>query len=142
MTTKQIEAQKQKNKELMDARIEELKKIYVVRSFKTTTESIKFTRKVAKAMSGLGSSLDDSSEADISEFLDFFEPEIIKYVVGNFVLKRGDKKNTPIDYEKEFIGDFETLSIVFAMTIQHLMQKANGVGKPKTQNQKIVSTKR
>lgn len=142
MNKKELEAQKQKNKELMDARIEELKKIYVVRSFKTTTESIKFTRKIAKAMSGLGTSLDDNKEEDISEFLNFFEPDIIKYVVGGFVLKRDEKKNVPIDYEKEFIGDFETLSIVFAMTIQHLMQKANGVGKSKTQNQQIVSTKR
>lgn len=139
---KNKEIEKQKNKEIMDARIEELKKIYVVRSFKTTTESIKFTRKIAKAMSGLGSSIDDSSEADISEFLNFFEPEIIKYVVGGFVLKRNDKKNAPIEYEKEFIGDFETLSIVFAMTIQHLMEKANSTGKPKAQNQQIVSTKR
>lgn len=142
MNKKELEAQKQKNKELMDARIEELKKIYVVRSFKTTTESIKFTRKIAKSMGSLSENIEANKEADITNFLNFFEPDIIKYVVGGFVLKRAEPKNVPIDYEKEFIGDFETLSIIFAMAIQHLMLKANGVGKSKTQNQQIVSTKR
>ena len=64
MNKKELEAQKQKNKELMDARIEELKKIYVVRSFKTTTESIKFTRKIAKSMGSLSENIEAISIVD------------------------------------------------------------------------------
>lgn len=132
------------NKELINERMEEIKKIYEVRSFRTTTESIQFTRKIAKAMTGLGTSLDDNSEADVTKFLDFFEPELIEYVVANFVLKRTDAESVDIDYESEFIGDFETLSILFGIAIEFLMSKANGTGKQKAQipQNKIKTTKR
>lgn len=133
-----------KNNDLLNKRIEEVKELYEIRSFKTTTESIQFTRKIAKAMTGLGTSLEENSEADVTKFLEFFEPELIEYVVGNFVLKRTDEKSIEIDYETEFIGDFETLSILFGIAIQFLMSKANGEGKSKTQTHqnKITSTKR
>lgn len=101
------------NKELIDAKIKEIKEIYEVRSFKTTTESIQFTRKIAKSMVGIGTTIDENSSEDISKLLDFFEPELIEYVISNFVLKRTDGESVEIDYESEFIGDFETLSILW-----------------------------
>lgn len=122
------------NKELVDAKIKEIKKLYEVRSFKTTTESIQFTRKIAKSMVGIGTTIDENSSEDISKILDFFEPELIEYVISNFVLKKTDGESVEIDYESEFIGDFETLSILFGIAIEFLMSKANGTGKQKVQN--------
>ena len=132
------------NKELVDAKIKEIKELYEVRSFKTTTESIQFTRKIAKSMVGIGTTIDENSSEDISKILDFFEPELIEYVISNFVLKKIDGESVEIDYELEFIGDFETLSILFGIAIEFLMSKANGTGKQKVQNQqnKISTTKR
>lgn len=132
------------NKELVDAKIKEIKELYEVRSFKTTTESIQFTRKIAKSMVGIGTTIDENSSEDISKILDFFEPELIEYVISNFVLKRTDEESVEIDYESEFIGDFETLSILFGIAIEFLMSKANGTGKQKVQNHqnKITTTKR
>lgn len=132
------------NKELVDAKIKEIKKLYEVRSFKTTTESIQFTRKIAKSMVGIGTTIDENSSEDISKILDFFEPELIEYVISNFVLKKIDGESVEIDYESEFIGDFETLSILFGIAIEFLMSKANGTGKQKAQNpqNKITTTKR
>ena len=132
------------NKELVDAKIKEIKELYEVRSFKTTTESIQFTRKIAKSMVGIGTTIDENSSEDISKILDFFEPELIEYVISNFVLKKTDGESVEIDYESEFIGDFETLSILFGIAIEFLMSKANGTGKQKVQNpqNKITTTKR
>lgn len=132
------------NKELVDAKIKEIKELYEVRSFKTTTESIQFTRKIAKSMVGIGTTIDENSSEDISKILDFFEPELIEYVISNFVLKRTDEESVEIDYESEFIGDFETLSILFGIAIEFLMSKANGTGKQKVQNpqNKIITKKR
>lgn len=132
------------NKELVDAKIKEIKELYEVRSFKTTTESIQFTRKIAKSMVGIGTTIDENSSEDISKILDFFEPELIEYVISNFVLKRTDGESVEIDYESEFIGDFETLSILFGIAIEFLMSKANGTGKQKVQNpqNKIITKKR
>lgn len=132
------------NKELVDVKIKEIKELYEVRSFKTTTESIQFTRKIAKSMVGIGTTIDENSSEDISKILDFFEPELIEYVISNFVLKKTDGESVEIDYESEFIGDFETLSILFGIAIEFLMSKANGTGKQKVQNpqNKITTTKR
>lgn len=132
------------NETLVDEKIKEIKELYEVRSFKTTTESIQFTRKIAKSMVGIGTKIDENSSEDISKILDFFEPELIEYVVSNFVLKKTDGESVEIDYESEFIGDFETLSILFGIAIEFLMSKANGTGKQNPQNSqnKITTTKR
>lgn len=140
------------NQEELDAKREELikklSKRYKIRSFKTTTESIKYTQKMAKAISALDLDLEKMQDQDISKMFDLFDPELIKYVVGTFVNVKEHKKLKPVDYEKEFINDFENLMIVFTMAIEFLSAKANGSGKPQAQkikeNQqvKINSTKR
>ena len=115
-------------KKASDEKIKELKKKYVIRSFKTTTESFKFMKKIAKTVSSIDN-LDDMKDEDILALFDVFDEEVIKYVISTFVLVRGEKKNIPVDYEKEFIGEFETLMTLFMMVIQHLIGKANGEGK-------------
>lgn len=130
-------------KKEMEKAIAELKEKYAIRSFKTTTESITFTRKMAKVMATIAPEMQKKKKENISQFLDLFEPELIKYVVGTFVYKKSGKRNKPIDYEKEFVGDFESLSLVFSMTIEFLMTKAHGEGKQKAQTpKKIISKKR
>jgi hypothetical protein len=129
-------------KQASDKKIEELKKKYVVRNFKTTTESFKFMKKIAKTVSSIDN-LDDMKDEDILALFDVFDEKVIKYVISTFVLVRGEKKNTPVDYEKEFIGEFETLMTLFMMAIQHLIGKANGEGKQQaTLTQGITSQKR
>jgi len=129
-------------KKASDEKIEELKKKYIVRNFKTTTESFKFMKKIAKTVSSIDN-LEDMKDEDILALFDVFDEKVIKYVVSTFVLVRGEKKNTPVDYEKEFIGEFETLMTLFMMAIQHLIGKANGEGKQQaTPTQGIKSQKR
>jgi len=132
-------------KELADKKIAELKKIYVFRNFKTTSESFKFMKKIAKTISQI-ENIEDMQDQNILELFDIFDEKIIKSVVGDFVLKIDGEKRVNIDYEKEFIGEFETLMTLFMMTIQYLMKKVNGEGKqeaqPAGQTKKISSKKR
>lgn len=124
--------------------LEALKRKYVVRSFKTTTESFKFIKRISKTLSSL-ESLDSLKDEDISVLFDVFDEKTIKYVVSTFVLKRAEQKNKELDYENEFIGDFESLMSVFLMALEFLTTKANGEGKkqaPKGQKKEIISTKR
>lgn len=134
-----------KTKELtteQKSRLDELKERYEVRNFETTSESIKYTQKLAKALSGLKLDMNESQDMDISEIAEFFDPELIKYVVGTFVLVRGAKKSKPVNYEKEFVGDFETVLMVFVIAIEHLSKKANGSKKPQAQVNTLHSKKR
>jgi len=134
------EAAAQQAREQMEA----LKKRYKVRGFKTTTESITFTRKMAKAISSLEGNFEEIEDLDISEALDVFDPELIKYVVDNFVLvkEEGAKKAHPVNYEKEFIGRFNDLMLVFMIAVERLNEKVSG-GKPEEKPaQGISSTKR
>ena len=128
-------------KKATDKKIEELKKKYVIRGFKTTTESFKFMKKIAKTVSSIDN-LEDMKDEDILALFDVFDEKVIKYVVATFVLVRGEKKNTPVDYEKEFIGEFETLMTLFMMAIQSLVGKANGEGKQQPATQGIESQRR
>lgn len=132
-------------KEIADKKIEELKKLYVIRNFTSTSESFKFMKKIAKTISQI-ENLEDMQDQDILELFDIFDEKIIKYVVSGFVLKINGEKRSKLDYEKEFIGEFETLMTVFMMAIQHLMKKVNGEGKqkaqPAEQTKKINSKKR
>lgn len=128
-------------KKASDKKIEELKKKYVVRNFKTTTESFKFMKKIAKTVSSIDN-LEDMRDEDILALFDVFDEKVIKYVVSTFVLVRGEKKNTPVDYEKEFIGEFETLMTLFMMAIQHLIGKANGEGKQQATSTKGINSQR
>ena len=133
-------------KQIQEEKIKELKKRYKVRNFKTTTESLEFTRKFAKAMSGIDLGSESVKDMELSEALDFFEPELLKYVVSNFVVVKEDGKAKAINYEKEFINDFETLLMVFMMAISFLTGKSNGLGKsqvaPQKETTKIIPTKR
>lgn len=132
-------------KEAADKKIEELKEIYVIRNFSTTSESFKFMKKIAKTISQV-ENLEDMQDQDILKLFDVFDEKVIKYVVDSFVLKISGEKRVKLDYEKEFIGEFETLMMVFMMAIQHLMSKVNGEGKSKAQPveqaKKISSKKR
>lgn len=131
---KTLRLSKEKKTQL-DKKTSELNKIYGVRSFKTTTESIEYTRRVAGAMSSFKG---DFKNAEISQMFDFFDPKLIKYVVGGFVFRKDKKK---FKYEKEFVNDFDTLMLVFTMVVKFLSQKANGEGKSQ-EDQKISSTRR
>lgn len=129
-----------------EALLEECKKTYEVRDFATTTESLNYTRKMASAMSNMKVDLDAMKDEDVSAIFEFFDPTLIKYVVDTFVMKKGKKKSKPVNYEKEFIGDFGMLMGVFLMAVKHLSEKATGGKKPQAPAQEvteqIVSTKR
>ena len=128
-----------------DKKLAELKKIYVVRSFKTTSESFKFMKRIAKVITQLPN-LDDMKDESVLELFNVFDDKTVKYVVETYILKRGEdgEKNKKIDYESEFIGDFENLIVLFVMAIQHLIGKVNGEGKSKEApaNNKVIKTKK
>lgn len=136
-----IDDKETKEKELKE-KIDQLRDKYIVRSFKTTTESLIFTKKMAQALSNIKVDLTNMKDADISEIFEFFDPELIKYTVETFVEIKDGEDLSPIDYESEFIGEFETIMIVFQMAIEKLMQKANGMGKPQVSPNQIKSNKR
>ncbi len=123
---------------------EELLKKYVIRNFKTTSESFKFMKKIAKTISSIDN-LEEFKDENISKLFDVFDEKVVKYVISTFVLVRNEKKNTPVDYEKDFINDFESLMTLFMLVIQHLVGKSNGKKKQVAPQQKpltLNSTKR
>ena len=118
---------------------EDLAKRFQVRTFKTTTESIVYTQKLMSAMSGLKmSGVANIENMEISELATMFDPELIKYVITNFVSLTD--QDQALDYESEFIGDIGSLMMVFNMAIEHLSKKANGEGK--SQGTKEISSKK
>lgn len=120
---------------------EEAKKRYFVRGFKTTTESIIYTKKMAQAVSSING---DINEIDVSDIFSVFDAELIKYVIETFVLKGTEDDFEDMDYESEFIGEFKLLISVFMMAVQSLSEKANGKGKPAPleEGTQIISRKR
>jgi len=131
-------------KKATDEKVEALLRKYVIRSFKTTSESFKFMKKIAKTISSIDN-LEEMKDEDILSLFEVFDEKVIKFVISTFVLVRNEKKNIPVDYEKEFIGDFETLMTLFMMTIQHLVGKSNGAKKQQAlpkEGLKLNSTKR
>ncbi len=132
-------------KKLAMQRMELLKKDYVVRGFKTTTESISFMKKVTPIMMSMQKA-NIKEEKNTALLLEILDEKIIKYVVSTFVLKKGDKKNQNIDYEKEFVGDLDKLLSVFMLAFSELMQRMQGKKQKSpaqvTNNLKIESKKR
>lgn len=139
----QREAKQAKEQELRQ-RSEALKKRFKIRSFQTTTESIEFSQKLAKAFSGLNIDFEAMKDEDASKIFEIFSPSLIKYVVGSFVYtKEGNSKPKLVNYEKDFIGDLDTVMMLFFMAVERLSQKASGAGKPQAQAKpQKVSAKR
>jgi len=133
-------------KKANDKRIAELLEKYVIRNFKTTSESFKFMKKIAKVISEVPN-LEEIKDEDIIKLFDVFDEKTIKYVISTFVLVRAtddEKKNIPVNYEKEFIGEFESLIVLFMLTVEKLVGKSNGEKKPPApkEGQKIQTKKR
>lgn len=103
---------------------------YEVRSFRTTTESLIFTKKISLIMSSMKDVLKDMGNIEVSNAFEFFDPELIKYVVETFVMRKTASGLVEVDYEKDFINDFPTIFALFLMAIKHLSIKANGGKKP------------
>lgn len=126
--------------------IEAVKKKYSVRTFKTTSEAMTFMRKMSPAIA----QMQELKKANVAEagakMFEIFDDEFIKYVVSNFVFKKGKKgkPNKKIDYESEFVNDYETCIKVFMMAITTLMEKAQGKNEPqkKETDTAIKSTQR
>lgn len=124
-----------------DIKLKKLKKKYVVRSFRTTSEAFKFMKKISKVISAIPD-LEEMADKDILELFNVFDEETIKYVISTFVLKRTEKESETFDYEKEFKEDFDTLLMLFMMAIQYLMEKVNGGGKSKKPAQKKINSQK
>jgi len=131
-------------KEVQDKKLEEFKKNYTVRGFKTTSESFKFMKKISGAISAL-ENIEDLKDEDMFQMFNVFDEKIIKFVVGGYLLKKDGDKRKAIDYEKEFVGDIEGLMVAFSFCTQFLMEKMNGGGKQEaqtSQEMKVKSKKR
>jgi len=123
-----------------EKKINELKKKYTVRGFKTTSESFKFMKKMASSMSSL-ENIDNLKDEDVSKLFDLFDEKLIKSVVSTYLLKKDGDKRVPIDYEKEFIADINGLMIAFSLCVKTLMEKLNGGGKQEAQPSKGMRVK-
>jgi hypothetical protein len=124
-----------------------LQEKYEVRNFKTTSESLIFTKKMAKAMSGMKLDLKEIKDVDISAVFDFFDPDLVKYTVDTFIMEKTASGLKSVNYEEDFIGDFQIIMSLFLMAVQHLSGKVNGRKKPQApkvekKQKKIKSTKR
>ena len=123
-----------------EKKINDLKKKYTVRGFKTTSESFKFMKKIAGAMSNL-EDMENLEDEDVSKLFELFDEKLIKSVVSTYLLKKEGDKRVPINYEKEFIGDIGGLMVAFSLCVKTLMEKLNGGGKQEAQPSKGMRVK-
>jgi len=124
-------------KALAEQKAQELLKVYKIKGFTTTTESIQFMRKFS-TFSNLQKELDKNKELDISKLFDILDPVLVKDLIENYVERHDQKK---LEYEKEFVGEFETVFMLFMLTFQQLMEQSTGQSEGKPQ-EGLSSTKR
>ena len=119
------------------AKAEKILEVFKINGFQTTTESMNIMKKFS-TFTSLKSELEKNKDLDISKLFDILDPVLVKETIENHV-ERVD--GTDLDYEKDFIGDFETVFMLFVMTFQQLMEQSTGksMGKPQ---EGIQSTKR